>query len=344
MNTGQRFVDVRSYCSFSPARLRAAFAILAAAAASGFAAPRLHAQEPQSGDNAAEKLPGTIYVRSAFQQTDEAGNRKNFDGICAVDPNSGEVNELLPACRGVRVSPDGKHFAVCVSVPATADRTASSEIRIIDATTFETEHVIEGGDGLCWSGNGRKLIYNVSKPGDDGGWRVKASVFDLATKETRVLPTPATDNVDDCSADGQWLLTTSDRHPPRRANYQIYIMHPDGSAQRPLTDAAGANGWARFRPDAKKIVYQRRGGGVESLWVVDVDGQNRRELLKSDEGRGSIDSALLVARWKVAGGDSLRLDSTRRQSSRPRTVLAASLGAHRGRRPVAGRVGSGRRR
>ena len=53
------------------------------------------------------------------------------------------------------------------------------------------------------------------------------------------LPIPETDEVDDWSPDGRWLVTVSDRHPPHGSGYQLYLMHPDGTDQRRLTEGRG---------------------------------------------------------------------------------------------------------
>jgi hypothetical protein len=52
---------------------------------------------------------------------------------------------------------------------------------------------------------------------------------------------PETDRVDDWSPNGRWLVTQSDRHPPHGSGFQLYLMRPDGTGQRRLTEGGGEN-------------------------------------------------------------------------------------------------------
>jgi Tol biopolymer transport system component len=101
------------------------------------------------------------------------------------------------------------------------------------------------------------------------------------------LPVPETDQVEDWSLTGNWLVTMSDRHPPFGRGYQLYVMHPDGTGEKRLTEGAGTNGNARFSPDGKRIVYLHQ-RGRDSLWVVHTDGSNAKQILRV-ENDGSND-------------------------------------------------------
>ena len=61
---------------------------------------------------------------------------------------------------------------------------------------------------------------------------------------------PETHQVDDWSPDGRWLVTQSDRHPPHGSGFKLYLMRPDGTGQRRLTEGGGENINARFSPDS----------------------------------------------------------------------------------------------
>src|SRR5262249_53260922 len=78
----------------------------------------------------------------------------------------------------------------------------------------------------------------------------------------------------------KWSVTVSDRHPPHGSGYQLYVMKTDGTQQRRLTEG-GLNCYARFSPDGRKISYTRQTVKEgNSIWVVDVDGKNAREIVK----------------------------------------------------------------
>ena len=256
----------------------------------GLAGSHLGAEEPGPVEQELKNVSGKIYVHAAYTRMDEAGNRSNFNGISAIDPNSGDVTEIVGMGNSVRTSPDGKKFAITTSPAASERQKSCGAIHIIAGSTFETQTLVEDAMLPSWFGKG-KLIFNTgaAKPGE--GWHGKASIIDLTSKEIHELPVPKSDAVTDISAAGTTLLTMSNRQPPFGSNYQIYSMSFDGTDQRQLTRPPGMSSYGRFRPDGKEFVYQHREGPIDSLWVSDMDCHDQRELLKSQEGNGSIDGA-----------------------------------------------------
>ncbi|MEJ7637889.1 MAG: hypothetical protein WKF75_07895 [Singulisphaera sp.] len=104
------------------------------------------------------------------------------------------------------------------------------------------------------------------------------------------LPIPETDEVHDWSSDGRWLVTVSDRHPPHGSGYQLYLMRPDGTDQRRLTEDRGLNVCPRFSPDGRRIAYLHQERGENSLWVVNIDGSGRRQVFQevNDTSPGQV--------------------------------------------------------
>jgi hypothetical protein len=65
-------------------------------------------------------------------------------------------------------------------------------------------------------------------------------------------------------------------------------MHPDGTHERRITEGGGLNCNPRFRPGKNQIAYNHQDG----LWLVDLDGTNRKQLLTSDKnGVGAPNNA-----------------------------------------------------
>jgi WD40 repeat protein len=147
----------------------------------------------------------------------------------------------------------------------------------------EKRRVSDFGGVTCWSSDSKQIIVAkwLSKPSDDESrsenWRFNAD----GTGATK-LPIPETEEVDDWSPDGQWLVTVSDRHPPHGRGYQLYLMRPDGTDQRRLTEGNGLNVYPRFSPDSRRIAYLHSQRGQNSLWVVNIDGSGRRRLLEEE--------------------------------------------------------------
>ncbi len=243
----------------------------------------------EAAGKAADAMPGTIYLQANFERKLDSGETERTSGVIAVDPNTGEFQELGPIGYRVRISPDGKRFATAQDSDRPDAKENETDVFVIDLENFETQYTIDGATLPSWSGN--RLVYNVGGMGGGTGWRGKALLADLATAKTTESGVPATDEVDDWSADGEWLVTVSDRHPPHGSGYQIYVMHPDGSEQRRLTEGKGLNCYPRFCPATHRIVYKHHRRGFSSLNVVDVDGKNRRELLHTDNGLADAEGA-----------------------------------------------------
>ena len=85
---------------------------------------------------------------------------------------------------------------------------------------------------------------------------------------------------------------------PSRAS--IYLMDIDGRNQRPLVDVDGADRAPVFSPDGQKIAFESKAptqeaantpGGTENndtleIYVIDIDGSNKRQLTHNDVDDG----------------------------------------------------------
>ena len=92
------------------------------------------------------------------------------------------------------------------------------------------------------------------------------------------MPVPATDRIIDCSLDGEWILTTSNR--------QIYSLHQDGTKRRSLTKN-GLNVRARISPDGSRVVYIHYDSeATSSVRTVQIDGTSSNTLIQGSEDSG----------------------------------------------------------
>jgi Tol biopolymer transport system component len=246
---------------------------LGAAGTAACALPTLHLASAGGPDDPKVADQGKIYVRANFK----LGGGEN-DGIFVVDPETSNWTKITEFKSGnVRVSRDGRMLALI-------DYGQDGGVWTLDATgQGERTKVADFGGVTTWSGDGKQLIVAkwLSKPQDETSssenWRFNADGSD-ATK----LPIPDTEEVDDWSPNGQWLVTVSDRHEPHGSGYQLYVMHPDGTAEHRLTQGKGLNVYPRFSPDSRKVAYLHQERGKNSLWVVNIDGTARSLVVEEE--------------------------------------------------------------
>ncbi|AMV36208.1 PD40 domain-containing protein [Planctomyces sp. SH-PL62] len=247
---------------------------LAAAGAAACALPTLRRASAQAAEPRPAG-PGTIYLNANFStgsRYDEA-----LDGLWAVDPSTGDRKRIPNPITGawVRGSRDRKTLALI-----RAGRTGpNQDVPNVGVWTLDLDaggpprRVADFGGVTSWSPDGRQLIvvkwFNPAEPdpAHHETWR-----FDLDGSKPVRLPIPETDEVNDWSSDGRWLVTVSDRHPPIGSGYQLYLMRPDGSEQRRLTEGGGLNVYPRFSPDGRRIAYLHQDRGKNDIRVLDVEG------------------------------------------------------------------------
>lgn len=69
----------------------------------------------------------------------------------------------------------------------------------------------------------------------------------------------------------------------RDGNDEIYVMNPDGSNQRRLTNTPGEDWHPAWSPDGTKILFQCMSGGTFNVCVVNADGSGLTQI--AQEGK-----------------------------------------------------------
>lgn len=233
------------------------------------------------------KSIGRIFV-TVFVRKDNS-----FENVLiTVDPTTGKWQKFGDSERvnSVRVSPDAKTLLFAKhddGIWVCAAQEGSEQRRLMYT-----------GMQPVWSGDGTQVISHDGKYEDGKGWRHSNWRINADRTDLVRLPLPETDGVEDWSPDGQWVVTVSDRHPPQGSGYQLYVMRPDGTEERRITQD-GLNVYSRFSPDSRSVVYTHQDKNGNSLWVVNVDGTNPREIVKA-EGAGGA-GAVGAACWSPDG-------------------------------------------
>ncbi|HWB12762.1 MAG TPA: M56 family metallopeptidase [Pirellulales bacterium] len=275
-------------------------------------------------------LPGKIYVWVHLDLSSDVPFPHNYHGIIEVDPNTSAWRKVGSLGQTMRLSPDGRRMAYSEYKPRfmrDGTRSGTSELFLADLQDPQPVRLMEDASMNAWSPDGRRLLYHINDGSE--GWYGSSWLLDLATKEKQKLPIPETEEVKDWTANGDWLVTVSGRHSKEKNGYQLYMMHPDATGERRITQDRSANLYPRFSPDGKQIAYHHftlaeKGG----LWVVDVDGSNPRQILAEQEN-ANIGGLC----WSPDGG-SLAMNVTENINERDNRkarleIVAAAGGAPR---------------
>jgi Tol biopolymer transport system component len=238
------------------------------------------APEPRGAAQADARKPARIFVTVSLRENDNLVNQ-----VIAVDPQSGKWTKIADGGGRVRVAPDGQTLLMGRAEGIWNCDTQGGN---------NPGQISDKGYAAVWSPDGKQIIVAGGKQ-DQGKWHVENWLMNAdGTGPTRLV-IPEEDHVHDWSPDGKWLVTVSDRDRIRinrtsfiNYGYQLYLMKPDGSAQRRLTKD-GVNLQPRFSPDGKQILYSyTRPDRVEGgWWLLDVDGGNPREVFRREGLTGS---------------------------------------------------------
>jgi hypothetical protein len=248
-------------------------------------------QQPKPEAQSA-KFPGHVFVWSKGGQV---------EGVLSVDPNANTWTQLPEKASATgRVSPDGTKMVCPPSLPPRGRDLSTWIVPLTDEGDPIRVDVpaTAGLKPVVWSGDGRQFL--VSYPLAELNY-AKFETWRFAhdgTGKTK-LPIASSELVHDWSPDGKWLLTQSARPPWNESDVRsmskrpCYLMRPDGTDERLLLSAPGADGLPsdvrgtnghRFSPDGQSVLYleiiemkvEDRPILRLRLCMIGVDGKGRR--------------------------------------------------------------------
>ena len=240
------------------------------------------------GSAAASEKPRLLIQRIAptvsalyIANSDGSGERRIFSGS-TLDYNGA-------------LSPDGKWILF------TSDRAGSADIYRARVDGSGVERLTDNpayDDQAAWSPDGKSIAFVSSR----GSGATDIWTLDLGTRRLRnVTAAAGGDFRPSWSPDGKWIAFSSDRgtHVERRTpeweqshRTSLYLVHPDGSGLRRLTDGELFAGSPRWSPDGARIVFYQlavpethaaREGGWDAIVpsqivTIDVATGARHEL------------------------------------------------------------------
>jgi TolB protein len=147
--------------------------------------------------------------------------------------------------------------------------------------------ILTGGDGNygfpSWSPDGRHIAYRASSKDRKG-----ILILDSETAETRVLTDGSNDNFPSWSPTGEFIIFSR----LEGGDYELFVVRPDGSGLKRLTNSRGNDAHATWSPDGKWIAFSSARGGYKDeallhpynpqpygdIYVMRSDGSDVRML------------------------------------------------------------------
>jgi Tol biopolymer transport system component len=95
-----------------------------------------------------------------------------------------------------------------------------------------------------------------------------------------LVPHAGLDSNASFSADGRWIVFTSQRSGPTK----IFRVHPDGSGLEQVTDGEAFDDQAAFSPDGTSIAFVSTRGGQADVWVLNLATKELRNVTNAASG------------------------------------------------------------
>ena len=211
--------------------------------------------------------------------------RLTYDAASDVDPD---------------ISPNGR------GIVFTSARTGNNEIHVVSSSggvaVNLTNHMANDG-WARWSPNGRHIAFHSNR---DGNFEIYLMNAD-GTGSTRVTNYPGIDQFPDWSPDGKELAF--------RRDADIYVLDLTDGRIRRLTDTPPLNQMPAWSPNGKQLVFMSSRPGYPSVFIMNADGADQRNLTPRDPGDLDADWVSRAPSWSTTGRQIYFM------SSRPSTAL-----------------------
>jgi Tol biopolymer transport system component len=234
-----------------------------------------------TSDPADDLLPTWSPDGSVIAFSSSRGRTGGAFNVFTMNPADGSIIHQLTDTTGenarLAFSPDGSRIAFA------STRSGHAEIWVMNADgTSPTQLTHDGAFATApsWSPDGAHIVFQSNRDGTDQLYVMDAGGGNVH----RLTTTSANDHDPDWSPDGTMIVFTSNRDHSSAAdssNYEIYVMHADGSSPTRLTTNAAFDGFPAWSPDGTRIVFDSMRDGHEQIYIMDANGQNQTNLSSS---------------------------------------------------------------
>jgi TolB protein len=164
----------------------------------------------------------------------------------------------------------------------TSIRTGDTEVFIVNPTTGDAFNLTKAPQSEerypSWSPDGQKVVFTSNR---EDGKTYNLYIVNKNGKGLRKLTSLPAGSV------AYWASWTADgKHIyfNEGSSSSIYRVKPNGSDLQKITEGRDGN----ISPDGKKIVFTQQGKKGYGVWVMDANGQNRKQIIEHESEIGGI--------------------------------------------------------
>ena len=195
-----------------------------------------------------------------------------FSKVFRYDLSTTKITGLFENGSNLAPSPDGKTIAFLKRDDKKSADIYLYHLEKMRQTLLTTDTTKK--NALCWSPDGKKILYNISHSGENQQSVIDICVLDLATKKvtqiTQSRPHKSYSPV--WSPDNKKIVYYFERGD---GHDQIWLTDDEGSFHTNLTNDTTTHNYFPFWVDEKTIFYTQ---SPETIMTMKIDGGNKEKL------------------------------------------------------------------
>jgi TolB protein len=208
-----------------------------------------------------------VYMSYLFERSPHLFRLVRGGGLKAGRMLEG-LDGKTPVYRGV-YDPSGQRLAVVVSMDG------APEIYVVDADGRNPRRLTRHQAidvSPTWSPDGRRIAFVSDRSGTPNLY-----VMDADGGNLRRLTFGGYHTAPAWSPDGRWIA-----YEVRAGGgqFDIWLADPEGQGQAPLITHPRSDESPSWAPDSRKLAFQSSRTGRPEVYVVDVDGENVRQITR----------------------------------------------------------------